>query len=60
MFYYYYTRWKPVSPEARREGWTGYTGVLHEMVAEVPTRGRERLQRKLSFDIHCLIPSFVR
>lgn len=59
MFYYYYSRRKPVSPEAWREGWTGYTGVLQEMVAEAPTLGVERLQRKLSFDIHVAIPTFI-
>lgn len=30
------------------------------MIAEVPTRGADRLQRKLSLDAHILIPRFVR
>jgi hypothetical protein len=59
MFYYYYSRRKLVSPQERREGWTGYTGVLQEMIAEVSTRGRERLQRKLSLDVH-LFPSIIK
>ncbi len=59
MFYYYYSRRKPVSPQARREGWTGYTGVLQEMIAEVPTRGRDRLQRKPSLDHH-IISIFIK
>ncbi len=35
---------------------TGYTGILKELVDEIPTRGSERLRRKLSVDVHCLIP----
>jgi hypothetical protein len=60
MLYYYYSRRKPVSAEARRQGWTGYAGVLQEMVAEVPTRGVDRLERKLSLDVHYLIPTVVK
>ncbi len=60
MFYYYHSRRKPVSIEARRQGWTGYTGVLREMVAEVPIRGNDRLERKLSLDFHYLIPELIR
>ncbi len=59
MFYYYHSRREPVSTEARRQGWTGYTGVLREMVAEVPTRGKDRLERKLSLDFHLLIPQLI-
>jgi hypothetical protein len=60
MLYHYYSRRKPVNAEARRHGWTGYTGVLPEMLAEVPTRGTDRLQRKLSVDVHYFIPTHVR
>ncbi|KAK4157778.1 hypothetical protein C8A00DRAFT_29316 [Chaetomidium leptoderma] len=59
MLYYYYSRRKPVSAEARRQGWTGYTGILQEMMAEVPNRGTDRLQRKLSLDVNYFIPEFV-
>lgn len=60
MFYYYYSRRKPVGAKGHWQGWTGYTGVLQEMAAEVSTRGTDRLERKLSFDVHYLIPSIVR
>ncbi|KAL2190632.1 hypothetical protein L209DRAFT_2237 [Thermothelomyces heterothallicus CBS 203.75] len=60
MIYYYCLHRKPVDAEDRKEGWTGYTGVLQEMIAEVPTRGTDRLERKLSLDVHLLIPRFVR
>jgi hypothetical protein len=30
------------------------------MIAEVPTRGKDRLERKPSLDAHLLIPKFVR
>ncbi len=60
MFYYYHSRRTPVDAESRRQGWTGYMGVLQEMVAEVPTRGPDRLERKLSLDVHFLIPHFVK
>ncbi|KAK4039438.1 hypothetical protein C8A01DRAFT_16589 [Parachaetomium inaequale] len=59
LLYYYNTRRKPVSAEDRKNGLTGYTGVLQEMVDEVPTRGTDRLGRKLSLDVHVLIPKFV-
>ncbi|KAM7192325.1 hypothetical protein V8F20_008916 [Naviculisporaceae sp. PSN 640] len=34
----------------------GYTGIIYEMVEEIPTRGLQRLQRRLSVDIYELIP----
>jgi hypothetical protein len=60
MIYYYRLHRKPVGAEDEKEGRTGYTGVLQEMIAEVPTRGTDRLERKLSLDAHLLIPRFVR
>lgn len=60
MIYYYCLHQKPADAEDHKEGWIGYTGVLQEMVAEVPTRGTDRLERKLSLDAHLLIPRFVR
>jgi hypothetical protein len=60
MIYYYCLHRKPVAPDDHKEGWTGYTGVLQEMIGEVPTMGTDRLERKLSLDAHLLIPRFVR
>jgi hypothetical protein len=60
MLYHYHSRRKPVNAEARRHGWTGYTGILPEMLAEVHTRGTDRLQRKLSVDVHHFIPTHVK
>jgi hypothetical protein len=59
VLYYYYPRRRPVSAQAWKECWTGYAGVLEEMIAEVPARGTNRLQRKLSLDINSFIPEFV-
>jgi hypothetical protein len=59
LIYYYYTRREPVDSESAKIGWTGYTGVLQEMINEVPKRGTDRLARKLSLDINLLIPKFV-
>ena len=60
MLYYYNAHSKPVDAEYREQGWTGYTGVLSQMISEVPTRGKARLERKLSLDVHLLIPTVVR
>lgn len=60
MIYYYRLHRQPVDAEDHKEGWIGYTGVLQEMIAEIPARGRDRLERKLSLDAHLLIPRFVR
>ncbi|KAH6634648.1 hypothetical protein B0J18DRAFT_453354 [Chaetomium sp. MPI-SDFR-AT-0129] len=64
MIYYYQVH---RSVDARGEhldeacaGFTGYTGVLQEMIDEVPTRGKDRLERKLFLDAHLLIPEFIR
>lgn len=59
LIYYYHTRREPVDSESAKRGWTGYTGVLQEMINEVPKRGTGRLARKLSLDINLLIPKFV-
>jgi len=59
MLYYFYSRSKLVSATAQWQGYTGYTGILQEMIAEVPTRGIDRLQRKLSLDFNWFIPEFV-
>jgi len=60
MLYYYQTHREPVAAEDYKQGWTGYTGVLQEMIAEVSIREKDRLERKLSLDAHLLIPTFVR
>ncbi|GAB1320343.1 hypothetical protein MFIFM68171_10553 [Madurella fahalii] len=49
-----------VDHKEHHHGWTGYTGVLQQLVADVPTRGTERLLRKLSLDVHVLIPKYVK
>ncbi len=60
MLYYYVAHREPVGPQDREQGWTGYTSVLQQMIAEIPFRGKDRLERKLSLDAHLLIPRFVR
>lgn len=60
MLYYYQVHREPVAASDYKQGWTGYIGVLQEMIAEVSIRGRDRLERKLSLDAHILIPIFVR
>ncbi len=60
MMYYYHSHRKPVDAHDRKKGWIGYTGVLYEMIAEVPARGTDRLERKLSLDVHLLIPQFIK
>lgn len=63
MIYYYQIHRKLLSGQILDEACaarTGYTGVLQEMIEEVPTRGKDRLERKLSLDVHLLIPKFVR
>lgn len=60
MIYYYRLHRNPADAEEHKEGWIGYTGVLQEMIAEIPARGRDRLERKLSLDAHLFIQRFVR
>ncbi len=33
---------------------------MHELIAEIPTRGTARLARKLSVDVYDIIPEIVR
>ncbi len=51
---------QPTSVEGRKETWLSYPGVLHQMKSEVSTRGKARLEGKLSLDVHLLIPKLVR
>jgi len=37
-------------------GMTGYTGIIEELIDEIPFCGPDRLLRKLSVDVHVLIP----
>ncbi len=60
MVYYYHSRRKLVDRPGCNKGWTEYTGVLQEMIDEVPTWGTDRLERKLSLDVHVLIPQFIK
>jgi hypothetical protein len=60
MLYYYDAHRKPVSPADYSNGMTGYFGVLQELISEVPVRGTDRLQRKLSVDVNELIPKTVK
>jgi hypothetical protein len=59
MLYYYHTHRQPLHRADYEKGMTGYTGILNELVAEVPTRGTERLLRKLSVDVNELIPRVI-
>lgn len=59
MAYWLYTRRRKISPSEYKVGLTGYTGVLQEMVAEIPEKGVDRLRRKLSVDVNELIPHFA-
>lgn len=60
MFYFFWTRRHNISKSDYNRGLTGYEGVLAEMVAEVPVMGTDRLTRKLSVDVHKLIPRYVK
>ncbi|KAI1866523.1 hypothetical protein JX265_007824 [Neoarthrinium moseri] len=50
----------PISDIDYRRGWTGYIGVLQEMVSDIPTQGVDRLEYKLSMDINIMISKCVR
>lgn len=53
MLYYYNTHRKPLDSIDYDRGMTGYSGVLQELISEVPLRGANR---KLSVDVNELIP----
>lgn len=62
MLYYYHTHREPSLVEragrkesAKANDWSAYTGLIQEMIDEVPTCGYGRLQRKLSVDVNELI-----
>ncbi|CAJ2507768.1 Uu.00g089540.m01.CDS01 [Anthostomella pinea] len=60
MLYYYHTHRQTLEPADYRDGMTGYTGVLQEIISQVPLRGNDELARKLSVDVNELIPKVVR
>jgi hypothetical protein len=60
MLYYYDTHRQLLEPSSYNKGMTGYFGVLQELISEVPLRGTNRLQRKLSVDVNELIPIVVK
>ncbi|KAL1857439.1 hypothetical protein Daus18300_010412 [Diaporthe australafricana] len=60
MLYYFNTRRRNISNDDFNNGRTGYTGVLDEMISEIPVIGTDRLTRKLSVDVNKLIPQYVR
>lgn len=59
MAHWLYTRRREISPSECNVGLTGYTGVLQEMVSEIPEKGVGRLRRKLSVDVNELIPQYA-
>lgn len=59
MAYWLYTRRRKISSSEYDVGLTGYTGVLQEMVSEIPEKGVGRLRRKLSVDVNELIPRYA-
>ncbi|KAM7202629.1 hypothetical protein V8F20_004418 [Naviculisporaceae sp. PSN 640] len=58
--YYFQTHRGPVTRKDLDQGYTGYTGIMQELVDEIPTRGPDRLLRKLSVDVQMLIPLCCR
>lgn len=60
MFYFFWTRRRDITKEQYFRGLTGYNGVLHEMVSEIPAVGTDRLTRKLSVDVNKLIPRYIK
>lgn len=60
MLHYFHTHRREITRAAWDAGLTGYTGVIAEMVAEIPAMGPDRLLRKLSVDVTEMIPRHVR
>ncbi|KAK3314870.1 hypothetical protein B0H66DRAFT_642184 [Apodospora peruviana] len=57
--YYYHTHCQDLGEVKYSLGHTPYTGVMQELIDEVPIKGPDRLLRKLSVDYHVLIPQCV-
>jgi hypothetical protein len=60
MRYYYYTHRRSIDVVDYENGMAGYTGIIQELISEIPSRGSDRLQRKLSVDVNELMPKVVR
>lgn len=60
MCHWFHTRRREISLTEYTRGLTGYTGVVQEMIREIPKTGPGRLKRKLYVDIHIAIPKYVR
>ncbi|POS70774.1 hypothetical protein DHEL01_v210832 [Diaporthe helianthi] len=60
MLYFFWTRRREITRDQYLARETGYTGVLNEMIREIPSVGKDRLIRKLSVDVKKLIPCYVR
>ncbi|KAK1750114.1 hypothetical protein QBC47DRAFT_465128 [Echria macrotheca] len=54
--YYYETNHRPINHREYQSSRTGYRGVVQKMIDKMPTTGPDRLVRKLSVDLHILIP----
>lgn len=59
MCHWFYTRRQDINLTQYTRGLTGYTGVIPEMIRELPITGPGRLRRKLLFDIYVAIPEYV-
>ncbi|KAK1769922.1 hypothetical protein QBC33DRAFT_567285 [Phialemonium atrogriseum] len=59
MLYHYDTHRQELDRTEYEKGLTGYTGVMQELIDEVPVRGSDRLIRKLSVDVNEFIPQHV-
>ncbi len=62
MYYYYHTHKRPLDPKDFSKSGVvdiGYTGILPELIAEIPTRGTTRLARKLSVDVNDMIREYA-
>ncbi|KAF7562736.1 hypothetical protein G7046_g1404 [Stylonectria norvegica] len=60
MIYYYCTHRRQPALAEHDQSLTGYTGVMQELISEVPYKGVERLVRKLSVDVNELIPKLFK
>lgn len=59
ILYFFWTRRRDITRDQYLAGLTGYKGVLHEMICEIPVVGKDRVIRKLSVDVNKLIPRYV-
>ncbi|KAK4448046.1 hypothetical protein QBC34DRAFT_285966, partial [Podospora aff. communis PSN243] len=58
--YYHYSHQHEDIQKSRSAGDVmGYMGVMQDLIDEIPLRGPDRLLRKLSVDVHFIIPRFI-